>query len=369
MKSLRLGERDFQLLALLAEARCLSAEQVRRLFFRGGSEKVALRRLRKLCSGERPVLKRLEWYDRTGAKLAWTLTPGGFVEAENVLETELEVPRDDIGAEFLDHHVLLTDLFVGLLAAPVDAQVAALANRGSRRQELGRVFARAHHPSFRWVVVGDRDLPWKQPAGAKLEARLLRPDAFLELTSARRRVFVESEMGSQTIAAVSASKLGATTSKMDRYESFCTLVSSSTSRRTWYAERFTDGFKPEVLFLVRSEVRQASVQRAIDAWRRAHPSATCLFRCATVEGALAEFLPTLGHSRSDGDGEPTSPPAQVGAALTQSEVRAFTTYFAACQADFKTRRDRARAAGKPPPEYPAATQEAHALFERLRKQL
>ncbi len=376
MKAVRLGERDYQLLAVLAEARVLAADQMRRLFFRGDDESLMRKRLKKLCTGERALLKRVEWYDRTGVKFAWGLTPAGYMEAERFLETELDVPRDDIGAEFLDHHVLLTDLLVGLLAAPVDAAVAKL-GAPKRRQELGHIYARASHPAFRWCVVGDRDLPWKQPVGAKLEARLLRPDAFLELSSSRRRIFVESELGTHTIAAASASKTGATTAKMDRYEAFCTLVTGPTTRRSWYAERFPDGMKPEVLFLVRSAVRQASVQRAVDAWKRAHPGAVCSFRVATVEVALAELRPVLGLpvpvTVADApDAEPrTVPPGAVAppsaAALSPADLKALTHYFQSSQADFKARRDRARAAGKPPPEYPAATGDVHALLERLRR--
>lgn len=367
MRALRLGERDYQLLAVLAEARCLSAEQMRRLFFRG-HEKVVQRRLRKLCAGDRALLKRVEWHDRTGVKYAWSLTAAGYVEAERFLETELDVPRDDIGAEYLDHHVLLTDLLVGLLGAPVDAAVAKL-GASHKRRELGRIYARASHLSFRWCVVGDRDLPWKQPVGAKLEARLLRPDAFLELPGSRRRVFVESEVGTHTIVAASASKTGATTAKMERYEAFCTLVSGPATRRSWYAERFPDGMKPEVLFLVRSAVRQASVQRAVDAWKRAHPTAVCSFRVATVEVALAEFLPAIGVAVPEV--EPKTVPPGAGAApsfaaLTVADVKALARYFASSQSDFKARRDRARAAGSSPPDYPAGTGDVHALLERLR---
>ncbi|MDP1918894.1 MAG: replication-relaxation family protein [Myxococcales bacterium] len=373
MKALRLGGRDYQLLALLAEARCMSFGQLCRLFFRGTDKSVARARLRKLCAGERAPLKRLEWYDREGVKYAWSLTPAGYVEAERFLETELDVPRDDIGAEYLDHHVLLTDLLVGLLAAPVDAAVAKLGASLKRRQDLGHVYARASHPSFTWCVVGDRDLPWKQPVGAKLEARLLRPDAFLELPGSRRRVFVESELGTHTIVAASASKTGATTAKMDRYEAFCTLVTGPTTRRSWYAERFPDGMKPEVLFLVRSAVRQASVQRAVDAWKRAHPTAVCSFRVGTVASALADLLPAVGHAVAPApEVEPkTVPPGAVAAApavaLSPADVKVLTNYFQSSQSDFKARRDRARAAGKQPPDYPVATGEFHALIERLRR--
>lgn len=368
MKPVKLGERDLHLLAVLAEARCLSTEQVRRLFFRGSDASLLGRRLRKLSGSARALVKRVEWYDRSGAKTAWALTPAGYAEAEALIEQELDVPRDDIGAEYLDHHVLLSELYVGLLAADVDAQLARV-GRTAKRQELGRVFARARHPDFRWVVVGDRELPWKQAVGAKLEARLLRPDAFLELPGQRRRVFVESEMGTHTIAAASASKTGATTAKMERYEAFCSLVSGP-SKRSWYAERFADGWKPEVLFLVRSKVREGSVQRAVDAWRRAHAHAVCGFRVATVETALAELLPVLGKAA------PAVPAAKGGSLQTQpaprepvlslEEVKALRSFFAAVSAEWKRRRDAARAANHPVPEYPPGTKDVHALYERLK---
>ncbi len=371
MTALKLGARDYQLLAVLAEARCLAADQLRRLFFRSRTESVMRQRLRKLAAGERALLKRVEWYDRTGAKRAWALTPAGYVEAERFAETEVEVPRDDIGAEFLDHHVLLTDLLVGLLAAPVDAAVAKLNLSSRRGQQVGSIYARAAHPAFSWCVVGDRELPWKQPSGAKLEARVLRPDAFLTVPGRRRRIFVESECGTHTIVSASASKTGATMAKMDRYEAFCSLVSGPATRRTWYAERFPDGLKPEVLFLVRSTVRQASVQRALDAWKRAHPTAVCGFRVATVDVAVAELLPAVGIVAPAAQLEEpkTAPPgpALAPSGLSPADVKAFTDYFASAQADFKQRRDKARSAGHVAPEYPTAANEVHELLRRLRK--
>lgn len=367
MKALKLGERDYQLLALMAEARCLSAEQLRRLFFRAADESIMRRRMAKLAADPRALVKRVEWYSRTGVKYAWCLTPAGYVEAERFAEAERDVPRDDIGAEYLDHHVLLTELLVGLIAAPVDAAVAKLDAR-SGRQQIGRIFARAAHPAFRWTVVGDRDLPWKQSNGSKLEARVLRPDALLEIVASRRRIFVESEIGTHTIVAASSSKTGATTSKMDRYESFCTLVTGPSTRKTWYAERFADGFKPEVLFLVRTAVRQSAVQRAVDAWRAVHPLAVGTFRVATVEHAVTSLLPQVSSVTASDNAERTAPPVPKSAgALAAAEIKVLFNYFTSAQADFKARRDRARASGAVPPSYPSNEREVYALLQRLRE--
>lgn len=256
MKALKLVDRDCQVMAVLAEARCLSAEQLRRLFFRAEDESVMRRRLRRLSEGKGALLRRLTWYDRSGAKHAWALTPAGYVEVERTLEREVEVPRDDIGAEYLDHHVLLTELLVRLLVVPVEAAVAKLPPALSRRergQQLGGIYARALHPSLWRVVVTETFRG--QPVGPKLELWVLRPDAVLEAPSRRRRIFVESELGTHTIVAVSASKPGATISKVERAQAFCTLMSGGASRRTWYAERFPDAMKPEVLLCAARSAR------------------------------------------------------------------------------------------------------------------
>lgn len=368
MKAVRLGARDYELLGVLAEARCLTTEQVKRLFFCGEDDSAARKRLKKLASESQGLVRRIEWYGREGVSYAWTLTAAGYVEAEKVLGVELEVPRDDIAAEFLAHHVLLSELLVGLLAGPLAGTLQKLAPSMKRKQELGRVHARARHPGFRWMVVGDRDLPWKQPTGAKLEARVLRPDAFLELPTQRRRIFVESEMGTHTIATVSASKTGATTAKIERYEAFCTLVTGAGTRRTWYADRFPDGLQPEVLFLVRSAVRQVSVQRALDDWRRTHPNAVCGFRVATVEHALRELLPLLGYAAPDAAEPLTAKPEPLAAkvfALGKGDLDALAAYYASVEAYFKPVRARARAEKKDPPPYPVPHDAIYALLTRL----
>jgi hypothetical protein len=178
-------------------------------------------------------------------------------------------------------------------------------------------------------------------------------------------------MGTHTIASASATKTGATTAKMDRYQSFCSLASGP-SKRTWYAERFPDAWRPEVLFLVRSKVREGSVQRAIDGWNRAHPQAACTFWVATVESALARLQPLLGQA---GEGarlspEPAPPGRGTGTAsptLTPEDVHALKSFYAAVQAEWKHRRDRARAAQQPVPDYPPGTKGVHELYERLRR--
>lgn len=371
----RLVDRDRQLLAVVAEARCLSGEQVRRLFFRGEADTALRRRMKKLSSGQHALLKPLKWFSREGAKVAWGLTPAGYLEVERFLEAEVEVPRDDIGVEYLDHHVLLSELYVGLVGARVRSLEEKVRAGLKRKQQLGSVYAVARHPAFRWTVVGDRDLPWKQADGAKLVERVLRPDAVLEFPTPRRRVFVESEMGSNTIAATSPSKVSATLAKADRYESFCSLLSGPGSKRTWYAERFPDAWKPEVLFLVRNEVRRRSVAAALEAWRRAHPNAVCTFQVGTVESTLAQLLPLVGGTAApavEPVAEPkTDAPAKQGSGLTitREEFKAVHAYFSSVQSELKVRREQARAAQQKVPEYPKTAQLVHDFLSRHRAAL
>jgi hypothetical protein len=384
MKRLRLRDRDFQLLAILAEARCLSSMQLRRLFFRGSDDTTLRKKMRQLEEGHRALVKRLEWYDRTGVRRAWSLTPAGYVEAERVLEDALDVPRDDIGAEFLEHHVLLAALFVELLAVSVDAAADKAPSGAPRRDAWRGIYARALHPNFRWIVVGNRDLPWRQPSSGKEEKRVLRPDAILELPLSRRRLFIEAEMGTHTIVSASDSKAGATLAKAERYEAFCTLMSGPGTKRTWYAERFDDGFSPEVLFLVRTPVRVRSVSRALEGWRRSHPNSKCAVRVATIEEAVSELLPAVGcaapafvtpavAAEIPGRAESAQPivmsagaAAASGLELAPQDVTALEAYFVATQSDFKRRRDLARLQNSSIPEYPQAAKDVHALVRRLR---
>jgi hypothetical protein len=88
----------------------------------------------------------------------WALTPAGYAVAGNELGRLLKVPRVDVGAAFAEHSAFLTDLFVQLLSPFVR-------NR-TRPRDL----------PFRWDVVDDVELPWKESAAAGgVRSRVLRP--------------------------------------------------------------------------------------------------------------------------------------------------------------------------------------------------
>lgn len=376
---LKLTARDRQLLAVLAEARCLAGPQVRRLFWPAQAIQQSYRRLTRLSSGRGAVVKALTWHTREGKQLAWTLTAAGYIEAEVELEAELDAARDDVGVDYLEHHVLLTEVYVGLLAAGIEGrgQVPPGLTALQRAKALQWVHVRAAHPAFKWTVTGDRELPWRQPENGVLRERVLRPDAILEYPQARRRFLIESEMGTHTISAVSPWKPGATTAKADRYEAFASGLASTQPRRTWYQARFPDGARPEVLFLVRSEGRAKTVEKALEEWRRKHATATCTFRAGTVAQVMPELLSLAGYAPSAKRRQPEEDAARTDAGLqsartpdgavqlTEAEAEALRRFFHSTHADFKKRRDMARTQRAQLPEYPEGMQEMQVVLKRL----
>lgn len=377
----RLTARDYQVLGVLAQARCLSHAQVLRLFWPLQDASVCRRRMGLLSKEPRALVKSVQWYTRAGRQRAWALTPAGYIEAEKELGEALDVARDDIGVEYLEHHVHLSELFVGLLAAGVETRAAAAGRlRGPERSRaLAACYARARHPYFRWVVSGDRELPWRQPEGGALRERLIRPDAILEFPHSRRRFLVESEMGTHTIAAASPWKPGATTAKANRYEAYCSGLASVQPRATWYQARFPDGFPPEVLFLVRNQGRADSVKAALKGWAARHPTAACSFRVSTVEQALAEYVPLTGQQRTaEGAGHPPPPRSSAarpnepeatlqsdgGLHLDAAELAALRQFLAAVASEYKARRDRARIQRAEVPDYPPGMRTLHFALQR-----
>ena len=144
-------ERDGELCALLARARCLTTEQVARAAFRGKHEKWVEKRLRALAAigveaFPRAYLKR-KWFRTAKGQdlMAWSLTPLGYLAAEVVLGEPVQVPAKDVGEAFRQHEVTLNELLV-LLAEPW----------------LEGSFVRVERLPFRWIPSESSRLPWKQ---------------------------------------------------------------------------------------------------------------------------------------------------------------------------------------------------------------
>jgi hypothetical protein len=247
--------RDRALLAYVAVARYVSAEQVHRLFFDGSSKKQTYRRLAKLCQpgarpGEGACLRRLEYRraDGTGVPV-WALAPRGRGVAEREVPWLGAPAAADVGARFLEHTIVLNDLLAGVM----------LGLRWSRTAPLADL-------PFRWLSENDEVLSFatlNQQTGAWQRA-VLKPDAVVTIPGRRRRLFVEAETGTQSVATANPERTGAVLTKLARYRTYFTGVAED-ARATWYEQAFADRHEPRLAFLVHSNQRRQRVERAVQA--------------------------------------------------------------------------------------------------------
>jgi hypothetical protein len=367
-------ERDRHLCAVMAHARWLTTPQLKRLAFPGRHQRDFLRRLQQLSTalpGAPALLQKHVWVTRDGLKHVWGLTPAGYVEAGLLLDEELEPPPVDFEPETMAHHVALTELYVGVLAAPLDAALKKIPPRLSpllRKKALSGLYARAFHRAWRWTVVGDGvTLPWKIYEDGRTKDKVLRPDAVLELVEPRRRVFIEAETGTHTVVPRHAdNKPNSTMSKLDRWETYVSGLGDVEGRRSWYQLRYPDGYAPEVLFLVHSEKRAKTVNDAIGQWHRKHPSAELDARALTLpqvleelgvapaEGARSERISNGAFSSREKSGTGGSAGRIV---LSEAEADVVVQFMTAFHSDFKRRQGRpvgapAEAVVKPEPYEP-----------------
>ena len=150
----RLGEKDRELISLLAVCRYLTVGQIVRLGRWATTVKAMQYRLRGL-SGEGttykvrpfnpPMLRQQAFraFDGEPQQL-WALTTAGYSVAGAELGRALRVPRTDVGAGFAEHFVLLTDLFVDLIRPYLQAGLALC--------DL----------PFHWDVMEQVELPWRE---------------------------------------------------------------------------------------------------------------------------------------------------------------------------------------------------------------
>ncbi len=349
----KLTDRDRDLLGLLVLARYLTASQVHRLAFAGKSLSLAYRRLLKLSRADgQPAFVRQRFF-RTydGNRLAvWAPTPHAMPAALARSTPLPELPKHDVGAQFLEHLVQLNELFV------------ALWRTGSR-------CPKAAHALLRWIpsdrvrlVWGD----WEIRQGRKQE-RVIQPDAVLEVPAHRRRYFLECEMGTQMIAPGKGNAPGATLSKAERYQTFVSDTGLD-GRHTHYEVHYPDGFAPEVLFLVLTQARASSVNAALAAFRAKlegrRPGA---MRALTFDAAAAELrrlagLPALEPYRSGAAPQPVDELAT----LTREEVALLRHYVSESVVSIKRARGVFRELRRLDlPEYPMSYDAVYALLKRL----
>jgi hypothetical protein len=346
----KLTDRDRDLLGLLVLARYLTASQVHRLAFPGKSLSLPYRRLLKLSRADgQPAFVRQRFF-RTydGNRIAvWAPTPYAMPAALARSAPLPELPKHDVGAQFLEHLIQLNELLI------------ALWSNGNR-------CPRATHPCFRWIPSdGVRLLwgEWEMRDGRK-QQRVIQPDAVLELPSQKRRYFLECEMGTQMIAPGDGSAPGATLSKADRYHTFLTDISNLDGRKTHYQAQYVDAFATEVLFLARSEKRVSSINAALATWRAQRRP--CAVRALTFDAATAELrslagLPPVSTAASRPSAELTEPPALSGA-----EVRVLQRCIYDAMMAIKRARAMFRELGRNDlPQYPATYEQAWAALVRV----
>lgn len=284
--------RDDRLLAYLGIARYGSAEQLHRLYFDGASKKQTYRRLAKLCEpggqpGEGACLRRLAYRRRDGLEVpVWALAPFGRVVASKQVPWLRPPASSDIGARFLEHTLVLNEVLAGLVAALRASHSAPL-----------------HDLPFRWLSEDDDSLGFRRlhRTGVWLQA-VLKPDAIMTIPSRRRRLFLEAETGSQSIATAHPDKTGAVLAKVDRYRTYFTDAADD-GHGAWYRSAFPDDLEPRLAFLVHSEERRRKVQRAVTERLGFHPPSQ--FRVMVM--SFAEAPGILTRYVREGVAEPAKP--------------------------------------------------------------
>jgi hypothetical protein len=348
----RLTDRDRQLTGLLAVARYLSTDQLSKLLYAARNIDNMRRRFLRLAGegprGFRPAyIRRLFYRTYEGHHLdMWTLTNTGYAVAEIVLGTPIKIPRHDVGAAFREHTIVLNELFVALMMPTVGG------------------YARAKQDDFRWIPSDTVRLPWRQNLGpgSRTPDRLVLPDAVLEIPSARRRFFLECEMGTHPILSGTHPKPGSTIAKVQSYEGFLRSYVDASATQTFYARSYPDKYIPEVLFLVRTPHRAKAINEAIRQWHERLGTQTCAARALTIDAARDELLRMLG-GRSNR--EQRHPAAGQERRLSLKDVATVRRFYNGTVLAFKEMRAKARAQREAPPSYPPMVEEMQALVERL----
>jgi len=358
--AVKLTDRDKDMLGLLVLARYMTMQQVRRLYFEGRHVSLAYRRLQRLtrAEGGPPFLRRRFFRTYDGNRVAvWAPTPHGLAAAALRIAGLPELPRHDVGANFLEHTIQLNELLVALW-----------------RTADGRP-ARPAQVSFRWTpsdavrlmfneyVQASRDVPHGHS-----QLRVIQPDAMLELPAQRRRYFLECEMGGHTITPGPSRPPGATLSKVERYLEFVAGFADSHRGQTFYLAQYPDAFAAEVLFLVRSAGRAGSINSALASWRVATGERRGAFRAVTFDEAAAELrgragLPPLPQRR-DAVARGCAAPAPL--TLTPEEAELLHRYLFESKAAVHRARNAFREIRRTDlPEYPRSLDAFQALVGRL----
>jgi hypothetical protein len=311
-KKVLLTGRDKDLLAHVAIARYLNFDQIWRLVFDGSPQRArralkasglnqsgARRRLAELGQAH---LRRLPYVTADGSAClgAYAIAAAGYVAASPSLEYQPGLPSIDVKGQFLAHSIKLNELYVGLALA-------------ARRRHLPI----AQFP-FRWRFT-DEGLPWSElnPRSDHAVRRRLVPDAVLELLGkSPARAFIECEMGTHPIVRSDEDHTGAVMAKVRRYASYMTLGGD----QPFYAQQFHNDMPAELLFLVHSDVRRASVEKHLAGWRELNRAVNLKVFALTVPEAVAHFAGRLGLPADPAQRAERAPPQLALVPGFQSEA-------------------------------------------------
>jgi len=300
----------------------------------------------RLCDARPAYLRRLEYRDREGAGVAvYATEPLGHSIARQVLGRAPAVATQDVKAQFLEHTVSLNDLYVALA-------------EGCARKRVPP----SRYP-FWWISTESTGLPWHEHNGrtGRTEERRLVPDAILELPTERVRIFLECEMGGHPLVRRDENSLGSALSKLTRYAAF--VVEGG--HRTFYAQKYRDGWRAELAFLVHSDQRAANLSAVIARWREQNRAVPLAASAVSFAQAAAHFAARLGLAA----------PAEHRAAPEPFEPRLTCSFVSQVAATYKAIRHylranpTVRAQGCPYPEYTPEFERMVALVEGYRAQL
>jgi len=338
----RIQARDRDLLGLLGTARYLTTRQISTLFFPGRVQRTPRQRLQKLRQAAGRGYIKVEHYPGLEGERVpvWSLTHAGYEIAERAAHVAVNFSTEPVRSPFLEHLIWLNELLVALaLASGVPVRPAEL--------------------PFRWQYGNPRPLSFRGrgPDGTPVLKQVI-PDAIVDFTEARRRIFVEAECGTHTIVPSDPAKAGATVVKLERYEAFFGDIVDPPTRATAYHTHFQDGFFPELLFMVRTATRRDRVRRAIEERRRKDPGPPSFdVEVLTLAEASERYLPLVNHGPAKMNG------AKPSSEFTSTEVGAMCTAFDALLR--KTKAAQAAGLGPLTTAEVDAVSEARAVLARL----
>ncbi|HEX9506941.1 MAG TPA: replication-relaxation family protein, partial [Myxococcales bacterium] len=262
------------------------------------------------------------------------------------LGTEPKLPAGDISASFLEHCVRLNDLLVALVATG------------------NAPFPSVRHLPFRWLASDSVRLPWRdydRQAGIH-RARIIQPDATLEVPAISKRYFLECEMGTQPLLSEDPSRAGATAHKLDRYSRFMSTYVDAGMKKTAYAVVFPDRWSAQLVFLLNSPTRRDHVRELFEKWGRERSLAISV-QALTFDEAISHFRMLLGSGTLPHKPQPTET-----VPLTRAEHSQLGHFFTSATRRLHRARDQVKELKNPQlelPDYPSNTDEVLRLLKRL----